>query len=355
MPALMQVLRYMVLVSLILGSVLTGCDRPPSTVSLTIAQTPQLSLSADQIDFGVLTSGAKPSQVVRLTNAGDATLQIEGVEVSCGCTAAKLDANSILPGKSSELRVTFDTVKRSTESYHGNVTIRTNDPKRSAARIAVIAQVNPRIRTSPGHLPFYDMWEGETRSVSFTVESTKNEEVELEAIVPKESGLAISLDPPHISPSSGPVQVTATVTAGWPGNYSAEISLLPSERGESPGKATVTLGIAVNGPIVVTPKQVYFVDRPEGTTAKRLSIRPANPAGDRVHVRRTEFDSDSLDVQVDQATDLETVLLVTLKPSDKATKRSSTTGILIEVECKSGMVELRVPVRILTRVGGNAS
>lgn len=355
MSASTKVLRYIVLFSLVWGSGLSGCDRPRSAVSLTIAQAPQLTLSADRIDFGTLTSGAKPSQVVRLTNAGDATLQIQGVEVSCGCTAAKLDANSILPGTSRELRVTFDTAKRSSESYHGNVTIRSNDPKRSEARIAVVAQVNPRIRPSPGHLPFCDMWEGEIRSALLTVETSRNEEVALEAIVPKVAGLAISLEPTQISPSRGPVQVKATVTAGRPGNYSAEISLLSSQQGELPGKATVTLGIVVNEAIVVTPRQLYFVDRPDATAVKRLSIRPANPAGDPVRVRRIEVDSDSLDVQVDPATDLETVLLVTLKPSGKATKRSPTAGILIEVESKSGVQELRVPVRLLTHVGRNAS
>lgn len=337
---------------LVLGIAVSGCGRQSPQAATTDNSAPRLSISTGRVDFGNLISGAKPSQVVRLTNDGDSMLQIFGIETSCGCTVAKLDAEVVRPGESSELRITLDTARRSTTAYEGYVNIKSNDPGQRIARIVVVGQVNPRIRITPGHLVFDEMWEGEVRNTSFTVESTKQEEIWLEAKVPKESGFGVTLDPTHILPSNGPVRVTATVTAGQPGNYSGKISLLTSQEGEELDEnATVTLGIHVNEAIVVSPKQLYFVERAQGATVKRLSIRPANPQAGSVHVRRTRFDANYLDVQIEETTDHESTLIVTLKPFDKKTQRSPKVDIVIEAESEAGVVELRVPVRFLTRVG----
>ena len=62
---------------------------------------------------------------------GDAPLKIEHIHTACGCTAAVLDSDTILPQQKTELRVTFDTT-----GFQGakvkTVRVYTNDPKLSS-------------------------------------------------------------------------------------------------------------------------------------------------------------------------------------------------------------------------------
>lgn len=77
--------------------------------------------------------GEVPQQPLDLSytvwNQGGSPLQIEKVSVSCGCTNATVDQETIPPGKSTQLRVTLDPTE---DDLYGNLVrviyIRSNDP-----------------------------------------------------------------------------------------------------------------------------------------------------------------------------------------------------------------------------------
>ncbi|OJX40293.1 MAG: hypothetical protein BGO78_15105 [Chloroflexi bacterium 44-23] len=82
--------------------------------------------------------GNQPQQLIDLAytvkNTGTADLIIEKVSVSCACTTAELEKNTISPGESTELRVKFDPTE---DNLYGEIQriiyLRSNDPDKPEA------------------------------------------------------------------------------------------------------------------------------------------------------------------------------------------------------------------------------
>lgn len=61
------------------------------------------------IDYGTIEKGADGVRVFEFTNTGDAPLIISKVSSSCGCTIPKKPKHPIMPGKTGEIEVKYDT------------------------------------------------------------------------------------------------------------------------------------------------------------------------------------------------------------------------------------------------------
>ena len=61
------------------------------------------------IDYGTLVKGADGVRQFRFTNSGTADLEITQVRSSCGCTIPKKPEAPILPGKTGEIQVKYNT------------------------------------------------------------------------------------------------------------------------------------------------------------------------------------------------------------------------------------------------------
>lgn len=79
-------------------------------------QPPQISLSEEEWDFGLVKPDDKPVHIFMVKNEGDEDLIIERLRASCGCVKTYISTKRIQPGKSAELKVTFDTT-----GYDGKV------------------------------------------------------------------------------------------------------------------------------------------------------------------------------------------------------------------------------------------
>jgi len=69
----------------------------------------KIEFKTETVDYGVVTKGADGVRVFEFTNTGDAPLIISKVSSSCGCTIPKKPEGPILPGKTSEIQVKYDT------------------------------------------------------------------------------------------------------------------------------------------------------------------------------------------------------------------------------------------------------
>lgn len=89
---------------------------------------PQISLSEEEWDFGMVKPNDKPAHIFMVKNEGNEDLIIERVRASCGCIKTSISNKRIHSGKSAELKVTFDTT-----GYDGKVKkdiyIKSNDPR----------------------------------------------------------------------------------------------------------------------------------------------------------------------------------------------------------------------------------
>ncbi len=69
----------------------------------------KIEFKATTIDYGTIEKGANGVRVFEFTNTGDAPLIISKVNSSCGCTIPKKPKDPIMPGKTGEIEVKYDT------------------------------------------------------------------------------------------------------------------------------------------------------------------------------------------------------------------------------------------------------
>ncbi|MEO6347004.1 MAG: DUF1573 domain-containing protein [Aquaticitalea sp.] len=69
----------------------------------------KIEFKTDTIDYGTIEKGANGVRVFEFTNIGDAPLIISDVKSTCGCTVPKKPEKPILPGKTGEISVNYDT------------------------------------------------------------------------------------------------------------------------------------------------------------------------------------------------------------------------------------------------------
>lgn len=104
------------------------------------ASAPSIKFDDLYADFGVLPQGSTVPFVFSFTNTGDASLHIEDVHTTCGCTAAAPDNPIIPPGGRGAIRVTFDSRGKMGETFK-QVRVRTNDPKSPLSFLTVTGRI----------------------------------------------------------------------------------------------------------------------------------------------------------------------------------------------------------------------
>ena len=69
----------------------------------------KIEFKTETIDYGTIEKGSDGVRVFEFTNTGDAPLIITNVKSSCGCTIPSKPKDPILPGKTGEIKVKYDT------------------------------------------------------------------------------------------------------------------------------------------------------------------------------------------------------------------------------------------------------
>ncbi|WP_339841589.1 DUF1573 domain-containing protein [uncultured Maribacter sp.] len=69
----------------------------------------KIEFKSETVDYGEIAKGSDGVRVFEFTNTGTAPLIVSKVSSSCGCTIPKKPENPILPGKTGEIQVKYDT------------------------------------------------------------------------------------------------------------------------------------------------------------------------------------------------------------------------------------------------------
>ena len=78
-------------------------------ISFSIQAQAKIEFKSDTIDYGTIDKGADGVRVFEFTNTGNEPLIISKVTSSCGCTVPKKPEAPIMPGKTGEISVKYDT------------------------------------------------------------------------------------------------------------------------------------------------------------------------------------------------------------------------------------------------------
>ncbi|HNU26340.1 MAG TPA: DUF1573 domain-containing protein [Planctomycetota bacterium] len=130
---------------------------------------PQVELSAPALDWGKCGHRQELTKTVVIKNAGGGQLKIEQLKSSCGCTALKIDKQTLGPNESAELSVVLSTgtLMGYLQKY---LEFHTNDPRRPVVRIPVLARVHDDVKAEPWVLPqFTAVAEGPPVTQEFTL------------------------------------------------------------------------------------------------------------------------------------------------------------------------------------------
>jgi hypothetical protein len=119
-----------------------------------LAQAPVISFDKVHHDFGRITPDRKVSAKYRVTNTGNAYLNITQVRPSCGCTYTMLGKWSLAPGESTEMEATFDP-RGVKGMVRKSIEVVCDDPKTPTVRLTLEAEVVQEIMPSVDSLYFH--------------------------------------------------------------------------------------------------------------------------------------------------------------------------------------------------------
>ena len=254
-------LLWLVVIPLAFGVLVTFVF---GTRPLDSTRTPQIFFDEQIHDFGVVSREDLPQHRFTFSNTGQTDLVISEVDSSCGCTAALLSAETILPGGLGEIDVSFNPQGRRGEQKQ-TVSVYSNAENEPIAQLAIRGTVIASVDVAPDKVLFG---------------SVNNQQVTTKRIRVLDSGEGtlkithIETSSPFLTTEVGPMHLGEVI------NYEVKVTLQP---GVPMGKFQETLTIHTNnelqprlsvliegnvlGPITVYPEHLFFgfVNRQELT------------------------------------------------------------------------------------------
>jgi len=112
-----------------------------------MAQAPVIHFDKVHLDFGRITPDRKVAAKYRVSNTGNATLNITQVRPSCGCTYTMLGKWSLAPGEATEIEATFDP-KGQKGGVRKSIEVVCDDPKTPTVSLTLEAEVVQEIMPS---------------------------------------------------------------------------------------------------------------------------------------------------------------------------------------------------------------
>ena len=83
-------------------------NKPSNATQNNTGPQPKILVSEEEWDFGKVTRGEKPTHIFMVKNGGEGDLIIDSLKESCACIEASISSNSLKPGESAELKVSYD-------------------------------------------------------------------------------------------------------------------------------------------------------------------------------------------------------------------------------------------------------
>lgn len=138
-----------------------------TALSIPLHASPKIGCAKTQFDFGVKESGTSVTGTFVINNDGDQPLQIGKLIPGCGCTSAKISANTIAPGGHATLTAQLSLVSQR-GTLRKEVTIESNDPNTPKYQVYLVGKAVEPISVTPAEGVFFgaiDAHAGEGRAI----------------------------------------------------------------------------------------------------------------------------------------------------------------------------------------------
>ena len=105
---------------------------------------PKITYEQDYVDFGDVDYGSNRERVWKFKNTGTEPLTITNAVGSCGCTVPSFPKEPIMPGKTAEIKINYDTNRPG--PINKTVTVTTNE---ATGANTVVIKVKGNIKPAP--------------------------------------------------------------------------------------------------------------------------------------------------------------------------------------------------------------
>ena len=105
-----------------------------------------ISFDTTTLDYGTIKKGSDGNRKFIVKNTGDKPLIISSVKPGCGCTTPKFSQEPILPGKTGEIAVHYDT--NNPQPFQKIIEVFSNDPQNSRTVINIKGVVQDNAATA---------------------------------------------------------------------------------------------------------------------------------------------------------------------------------------------------------------
>ena len=100
-----------------------------------------ISFDKTTLDYGTVKTGSDGQRIFMVKNTGDKPLIVSSVTASCGCTTPVWSQDPIMPGKSAEIKVGYNT---GINGYFAKqITVFSNDPETGRSTLNITGTVDP--------------------------------------------------------------------------------------------------------------------------------------------------------------------------------------------------------------------
>ncbi|MDG3006730.1 Ig-like domain-containing protein [Paludisphaera mucosa] len=310
-------------------------------------------------EFGEMGQQATGRRTWKLTNKGEADLEIWKGTSTCMCTVAKLrkegDKLVLKPGESTEIDIEFKT-NFVTGDFHKGANIETNDPDHPTFPLFVHGKINPPVVVIPGDtIDLRSVSSDDPKSVFVAVYSPDRPETKItEVNTSRPEFFKTDVVPMSESElASGKLKagykVNLNLQPGFPIGHMREEVVIHTDHPHRPEIKLTVVG-AVSGPISVVPDRVRMVTvkSKEGASAEvTLLVRGGKEANFTVAQK-----PDKIDVSVEPADAGGVKGRYRLKVNvPKGTPPGLIDGEIVLKTDMASVGELKVPVSFL--VGSN--
>lgn len=110
------------------------------TFAVVSAQT--ISFSETTLDYGKVAVNSDGHRTFVIKNIGDKPLIVSNVKPSCGCTTPEWSKNPILPGKTGQIKVHYNTTIQG--AFKKSIEVFSNDPENKRTVIYIKGNVSDK-------------------------------------------------------------------------------------------------------------------------------------------------------------------------------------------------------------------
>jgi hypothetical protein len=217
--------------------------------------TPKLQFEKMIYDFGTTSQVDRLQGTFMFTNAGNAVLQIQKPQPSCGCTVAGVKPETLAPGEKGELTFNIN-VPQATGHIEKYITVPSNDTNSPSQRLTIKADIRKTYDVQPMQVSVDMLREGATTNVTFKVRRVDDQKLVLTRVEADSPMLSGKIELSGETNNPGAQIVVAVKAIGKPRFFNESLRVYAGDTN------TPAIRLSVSGRIVgeltVTPETLLW-------------------------------------------------------------------------------------------------